>query len=284
MGIETRRPTHAEIDVYGITHRGLVRKANEDHFFTGSVSSGVMVDYSSLTTDAGQILEVERFASLAMVADGVGSAGGGEAAARCAVETIRGHVARGFHEALAAEAADPDAFARLLSDAALACHEELLERSAHDPARKRFATTLTLFLGLWPHAYLLQLGDSRCYVYREGQLTQISRDQTMAQELIDKGVLTVTNAHETKWAHVLSSSIGGQQAAPVVSRIVRKWGTVVLLCSDGLTKHVSDERIAERLRDLTSSRQACEDLLQDVLDDGASDNVTIIVGRTVAAG
>ena len=137
------------------------------------------------------------------------------------------------------------------------------------------------WLGLWPHAYLLQVGDSRCYLYRDDRLTQISRDQTMAQELIDQGILTQTKAHSTRWAHVLSSSIGGQQTAPVVTKIVRKWGTVVLLCSDGLTKHVSDDQIGERLANLKSSRQACEDLVQDVIDDGASDNVTIIVGRTI---
>jgi protein phosphatase len=278
---ETHKPTQQDIDVYGLTHKGLVRKRNEDHFFTGWMSSGVVMDYSSIHSDAEQILDVERLATLAIVADGVGSTGGGEAAARVAVEAIRKHVARGFHQAYAVEATDPEAFTRLLLDAALKCHETLLERAEQDPDHTRLATTLTLFLGLWPHAYLLQAGDSRCYLYRDDKLTQISRDQTMAQEFIDKGVFTQTKAHSTRWAHVLSSSIGGQQAAPVVTKIVRKWGTVVLLCSDGLTKHVTDERIGERLANLQSSRQVCDDLLQDVLDDGASDNVTMIVGRTI---
>ena len=62
---------------------------------------------------------------------------------------------------------------------------------------------------------------------------------------------------------------------------MRDWGTVVLLCSDGLTKHVSDERIKELTSTMTSSRQLCEDLLQEALDDGGSDNITIIVGRTI---
>jgi protein phosphatase len=66
-----------------------------------------------------------------------------------------------------------------------------------------------------------------------------------------------------------------------VTRVVRDWGTVVLLCSDGLTKHVSDERIRERLASMTSSRQVAEQLLQDALDDGGSDNVTLLVGRTL---
>ncbi|HYU53719.1 MAG TPA: hypothetical protein VEK37_12285, partial [Gemmatimonadaceae bacterium] len=78
-----------------------------------------------------------------------------------------------------------------------------------------------------------------------------------------------------------ASSIGGPQTAPVVSRIPSSWKYVHLLCSDGLTKHVSDERIAERLGTMRSARQACEDLLQDALDGGGTDNITIIVGRLV---
>ena len=146
---------------------------------------------------------------------------------------------------------------------------------------RRFATTLTLFLGLWPHAYLLQLGDSRCYVFRDGRLTQISQDQTLAQELVDSGVLSRMQAERTRWADILSSSMGGPEATPVVTRFAREWGTVVLLCSDGLTKHVSDARIEEILATMTSSRQAAEQLLQDALDQRGTDNVTVLVGRTV---
>lgn len=281
VGSEVRRPTQEDIDVYALSHKGLVRKRNEDHFFAGWMCGGVMVDYASIPSDAEQVRDVERLATLAMVADGVGSSGGGEVAARVAVETVRKYVAQGFHQAHAAEATDPEAFTRLLLDAAHECHETLLKRAEEDPEHTRLATTLTLFLGLWPHAYLLQVGDSRCYMFRDGKLTQISRDQTMAQDFIDRGIFTQTKAHSTRWAHVLSSSIGGQQAAPVVTKIERQWGTIVLLCSDGLTKHVTDERIGERLANLRSSRQVCEDLLQDVLDDGATDNVTMIVGRTV---
>ena len=68
---------------------------------------------------------------------------------------------------------------------------------------------------------------------------------------------------------------------PVVTRLQSEWHTVGLLCSDGLTKHVSDEQIAERLRTMTSSKQVAEQLLQDALDGGGSDNITIIVGRAV---
>jgi protein phosphatase len=143
------------------------------------------------------------------------------------------------------------------------------------------ATTLTVWIGVWPWVYVLQVGDSRYYVYREGELLRITRDQTMAQELVDQGVLTRTDAFNSRLANVLSSAIGGTQTAPVVTRLQSDWRNVHLLCTDGLTKHVSDERIQRRLATLTSAKQACEDLLQDAPDGGGSDNITIIVGRAV---
>ncbi len=275
-----RAPQDADIDVYGLTHVGNVRKENQDHFLIAALHKQMVVQSTSLPADVPLPVDPERLASLAMVADGVGS-GAGEEASRLALQAVAQYVAQSTQTFYTSDATEPAAFAELLSDAAMRCHQSLLERAEQEGRPGRFATTLTLWLGLWPQAYLLQVGDSRCYLYRDGRLTQISRDQTMAEDLVDQGVLTRTNAFRTRWAHVLSSAIGGQQAAPVVTRIVRDWGAIVLLCSDGLTKHVSDERITERLAALTSSRQACEALLQDALDDGGTDNVTVVIGRTV---
>jgi protein phosphatase len=274
-------PTPSHIDAWGLTHPGKLRTENQDHFFLGSLRRGVVSERSSLDLSSEDATGVQRLASFAMVADGVGSSGGGEQAARTAIEALVHEVSVQFHDAYTSEENDPDVFNRLLEHAALECHESLLDMAEHEPSKKRFATTLTAFLGLWPHGYILQVGDSRCYMYQGGELTQISRDQTMAQELLDQGVLTRTQAHSSRWAHVLSSAIGGQQAAPLVTRIVRDWGSVVLLCSDGLTKHVSDEQIEARLASMTSSREACEALLQDALDGGGSDNISIVIGRTV---
>jgi protein phosphatase len=80
---------------------------------------------------------------------------------------------------------------------------------------------------------------------------------------------------------VLSSAIGGSETTPVVTGIDQNWNYVHLLCSDGLTKHVSDELIAERLRSMTSAKHVCELLLQDALDDGGSDNITVVVARAL---
>ena len=275
------RPQFSQIDAWGVTHRGKVRDTNQDHFFVGSLARGVTVDATSIDEAGRNVLHAERLASLAMVADGVGSRRGGEEAASIAVQELVSKVSEFYYEADYQESEDPEVFTRLLHDAALSCHESLLERAEKVGDERRFATTLTLFLGLWPHAYLLQVGDSRCYILRGGELTQITRDQTVAQELVDSGSLTQTLANKTRWANVLSSSIGGDEAAPVVTRVTRDWGNVVLLCSDGLTKHVPDERIKERLMGFTDARETCERLVQDALDGGGTDNVTVIVGRSV---
>lgn len=277
---EPDRPQFSDIDSWGLTHKGNVRPDNQDHFFLGPLVGGVAVEQTSLETE-GSLLHLERLASFAVIADGVGGRGGGEEAARRAVESLVASVSKFFHEAEHRESEDPEVFTRLLHEAALAVHEDLLGRAEREGGGRRFATTLTLFLGLWPHAYLLQVGDSRCYIYREGVLTQISKDQTLAQDLVDRGVMTRTMAEKSRWANVLSSAVGGEQVAPVVTRVVRDWGTVVLICSDGLTKHVPDELIAKRMASMTDARQVAEQLLQDALDDGGTDNVTLIVGRSL---
>jgi len=278
---EPKRPGFGDIDAWATTHPGKVRETNQDHFFIGELSGGVTVRLTSLGSDFDDSIEHERIASLGVVADGVGSSRDGERAARSAIDALVRAVSSKFHRALHAEASDPDAFSRLLQDAALECHQSLLRKAEKEAGGGRFATTLTLFLGLWPHAYLLQVGDSRCYVYMDGKLTQVTRDQTFAQDLIDSGALSQTKAQASRWANVLSSAIGGSEAAPVVTRIVRDWGAVVLLCSDGLTRHVSDERIKERIEGMTDARQLCEALVRDALDDGGTDNITIVVGRTL---
>jgi protein phosphatase len=103
----------------------------------------------------------------------------------------------------------------------------------------------------------------------------------MAQAMVDAGALKAEDAAGTQLAHTLTSSIGGHETHPKVTRVDLTWGNVLLLCSDGLTRHVSDERIREVLGSMTSAKQACETLVQEALDDGGSDNVTVVVGRTL---
>lgn len=275
-----RKPRDDEIDSYGVTHRGKVRPENQDHFLLGSLRKRIMIRQSSVSLE--QIpLEEERVASFMMVADGVGGGLKGEQASRMALEVATKYIAEGARCYYRFDEEGVD-LVRALEEAAKRCHDAIQERAASDETAAGMATTLTLFIAVWPWYYILQVGDSRYYQYRDGALHQISRDQTVAQELADQGIMPRNLVPKSPLTHVLSSSIGGQQTAPVVSRLPSAWGTVHLLCSDGLIRHVPDARIAERLAAMRSARQVAEDLVQDALDGGGSDNITVVVARAVA--
>lgn len=275
-----RKPEDDEIDVYGLTHQGLVRPSNQDHFLIGSLRQRLSVLQSSLPDTSELPVAEDRIASLMMVADGVGGGKAGEAASQLALQELSQYISRSVRCYYSAETGDAD-FTQALETGALECHRAVRARGAEDPDSVGMATTLTLWIGVWPWCYLVQVGDSRYYQYRNGQLIQISRDQTMAQDLLDSGTFAKAVVANSPLANVLTSSIGGSQTAPVVKRLPNSWSTMHLLCSDGLTKHVPDARIAERFGAMQSSRQLCEDLLQDALDGGGTDNITITVGRAI---
>ena len=280
MTLDARKPRDDEIDVYGLTHVGKVRKTNQDHFLLASIHKRVQIHLTSLSDQQRLPFGEERLAVIAMIADGVGGGQGGETASATALEIATRYVVSSMNCYFSADSA-ATTFIDALQEAAMRCHTGVVKRAREEPGTRSMATTLTLWMGVWPWYYLLQIGDSRYYLYREGKLTQVSRDQTLAQDLVDQGVFTRAVGERSQFAHVLSSSIGGQQTLPVVTRLRSEWHLVHLICSDGLTKHVSDECIADRLRSMTSAKQACEQLLQDALEGGGTDNITLVVGRAV---
>ena len=275
-----RTPRESEIDVFGLTHPGKIRKTNNDHFLIASLHKRMDVVMTSLPALQESASREEHVAFVVMVADGVGVDEAGEEASRIVLESVTDFLSTSLQAYYAAEGRE-DALQRALQEAASRSHANVLRRAKERADSRTRATTLTLYLGIWPWTYLLQVGDSRYYDFRDGQLTQHTRDQTFAQDLVDSGAFSRAQAAGSRFKNVLSSALGGNQAEPVVTRVPADWRTIHLMCSDGLTKHVSDERIRQRLATMTSAKQVCEELLQDALDDGGTDNVTVIVGRVV---
>lgn len=276
-----RRPRDNELDVYGLTHPGLVRKNNEDHFLICALKKKVEVYHTSLPDPSVLTGLSQRVAMMALVADGVGGAKAGEEASRITLEHVTRYVTEALECYYTNDPDDDSQFISELGEAALKVHSEIAVESATDAARRGMATTLTLWLGVWPDAYLLQVGDSRCYSLRDGQLFQISRDQTMAEEFVQQGVFNREDAAFKRWANVLSSAIGGPQAAPTVTKVPQSWASIGMMCSDGLTRHVSDDTIKEVLTSMRSAKEGCERLLQHALDGGGEDNITVLIGRSV---
>lgn len=275
-----RKPRDNEMDWFGLTDQGKVRKDNQDQFMLATVHRRLQILATSVQELDRLSLGDDRVAFMAMVADGVGGGVGGKRASATALEVVTEFLTSSSNCFLHANS-DEKEFVDTLQAAALRSHEVVRARAAVEAGGRSMATTLTMWMGVWPWYYILQVGDSRYYRYSNGALTQISRDQTIAQDLVDQGVLTQTAAERSRLSDVLSSAIGADQAEPKVTRMHADWGNVHLLCTDGLNKHVTDERIAEILGSMTSAKQACELLLQETLDGGGTDNVTIIVGRLV---
>ncbi len=272
------RPKDEELDLFGLTHPGKVRAENQDHFLVCTVHPQVIIHGTSLPDPDTLPLRGERLATIMLVADGVGGAAAGGEASQIAVETITRYVATTLRCYHAAGTSGESEFLAALRAAALEAHAAVKEAGQGD-AKKR-ATTLTLGIFVWPWLYVLQVGDSRCYYYWDGELRQVTRDQTMAQDLVARGALPPERAASSPFSHVLVSAIGAATATPEVSRIdIRQRGCVLLFCSDGLTKHVSDAEIARELGAMESSEQVCRALLDLALERGGSDNITVVAGR-----
>jgi serine/threonine protein phosphatase PrpC len=273
------RPTDDEIDLFGITDPGLVRKDNQDHFFIAMVHPQINVFGTSLPSDYVLPLRGSRLGTILMVADGVGGSADGGTAARLATMAVADYISasfRSYHEAGAGRDGD---FLESLRTAAFQAHDRVRAESVA-AGHGRMATTLTLGIGVWPWIYIVQVGDSRAYIYTHGSLRQITRDQTLAEDFIDQGLIKPEDRQKSPLAHVLVSSIGGDEAAPVVSRVdVSERGCVLVFCSDGLTKHVTDAEISTHCAEMQNAEQLARDLLKLALDRGGSDNITIVIAR-----
>ena len=273
------RPRDDELDLFGLTHRGKVRKENQDHFLLCTVHQQIMIHATSLPDPATLPTRGERLATIMLVADGVGGGPSGREASRLAAEAVMRYVAstmKCFHSV--GHPAEKEFYASL-REAAHEAHAAVESRATEEPGARGMATTLTLAVAVWPRVYITQVGDSRAYTYVDGTLRQLTRDQTMAQTLVDLGALPPEQAANSPLKHVLSRAIGGPESEPEVSRLRIKRGQVILLCSDGLTKHVTDDEIAKSLEAMTSTQELCSELVDRALAAGGTDNITVLAGR-----
>jgi protein phosphatase len=273
------KPRDEELDFAGCTHQGLVRKQNEDNFLLSSLHKTMKVISTSLPNPELLELPSQRLASFSMVADGVGGHAGGELASRAALEAMASYVTNAMECFYRADPGHESVFVEAMREAAMQSHAAVKRHAEEVGGKVGMSTTLTLAIGVWPMLYILQVGDSRIYRLRDGVLEQLTRDQTVAQDLVDQGILPRANVFRSPFAHVLSSSIGGQ-THPVVTAMAIVPGDMFLLCTDGLTKHVTDDRIREQLHTLPTSEAVCQALVQEALDGGGTDNVTVVVLRS----
>jgi PPM family protein phosphatase len=221
--------------------QGLVRSNNEDAVFVGS--------------------------RLLVVADGMGGLPAGEVASDILVQ------------ALAVVDDKPDA-GEPLQDliAALETANGRIEAAvADDGARDGMGTTVTALLLAGDRVAALNVGDSRCYLSRDGELTQLTRDDTYVQALVDQGVLSADDARRHPQRALVTQAVQGGPFRPAGRMVPIRPGDRFLLCSDGLSDYVDDEVIAATLRDVADREECAAQLIARTLEAGAPDNVSVIV-------
>lgn len=273
------RPVAEDVDAFGLTHPGKLRRENQDQFLIASLHKLLKVHQSSLPPDGITQLVTESRGYLFLVADGVAGRPDGAGASGTVLKTIAHYVT---HLTDLYRRLDSDKEAMFLAELEASVwksHEVLRAQGDREYEGRGGATTLTMVAVLWPRAYLVQVGDSRCYRLRDRRLERISRDQTIAQDLIESGALTQTEAHRSPLSSVLASALGGREAIPQTTASDARWDDVMLLCSDGLTRHVSDAELERELQQITSSEVSCHRLVDLALERGGEDNVTVIISR-----
>ena len=272
------RPSQDQYDGYGLSHPGLKRADNQDHFLIASLHKALAIYGTSLPRESIPIISRPR-GLIVLVADGVGGSTGGEEASQTTVATITRYLTDAADLYTRLDPSSEALFLDQLKASVSRSHEALLEASGRAGGGHGMATTLTLVMVIWPKAFIVHVGDSRAYRLRDGQLELVTRDQTMAQAMVDAGAITQEQAEASHLKHVLWSAVGGREAAPEVRTLDCELSDMMLVCSDGITKHVSDDEIREQMLAHPTSEAICRALTDLALERGGSDNITVVVGR-----
>lgn len=267
------------LESYGLSHVGMVREGNEDHFVIASLQRSLEVRQTNLEDRAVLDPLCGPKAYLYAVADGVGGHDGGRLASGITIRTIVEYMFETVGSYHAVAPGQEHAFRDPLHLAVRRAHEKLL--ATFGLPKGGPATTLTILLVVWPEAFVVHVGDSRAYHLRNGQLKRLTRDQTMGAFMIDEYKMTEQQVEQGGFNNVLSSAVGAQDMTPAVSNISLEQGDSLLLCTDGLTKHVGEDRIASVLGAASNAEAGCRELVELALAGGGRDNVTVVVANAL---
>ncbi len=249
------------------TDTGRVRHQNQDSVYTGAIP-----------------LPDGQQAYLCLVADGMGGAAAGEYASRLAADVSRAYLEQ---ESASHPPATDAAWQALLRDAVRAANRQIYDAARTDAARRGMGTTLTIALLVGDRLHIASVGDSRAYLLNTGGVTddgapaaQLTSDHSLVARLVDIGQLTPEQARVHPQRNILYRSIGTDPSVDVDTRSeALEPGDIVLLCSDGLVNHVSDEEIAQIALGETDLDRAVMRLVSLANERGGRDNISVVMVR-----
>ncbi len=238
------------MNVIGQTHIGLVRENNQD-----------ALEYGTLT----------RTAQYAVVCDGMGGANGGNIASKIAVEVIGSRIRDGFREDGVGHFAE-----HLLASAMNTANVGIYERAGQQEELSGMGTTVVAVITSGRKAYISHVGDSRLYLLRDGQLSAVTRDHSVVQELIERGQITEEEARSHPRRNFITRALGVRiDESGEYDEMDLCQGDRLLLCTDGLTNEVNTEQIRNLLA--LPADEATAALVRAALDDGGADNITVVL-------
>ena len=273
------------IDFGAMTHIGNVRSNNEDAYIiyrTGRYWEKVKTSLEVRDLPARS----DEMAYGMAIADGIGGAAAGEVASSMALRVLVSLILNAAKWALKLD--NPETREKELQDVKEQAQrhfqkvdQALMEHAEAYPRLKGMGTTLTGAYSFGDDLFILHIGDTRAYLFRQSNLKRLTHDQTAAQDLADAGIIHPEDVSTHFLRHTLTSCLGGE--AGKIQMEIRHLrlmdGDRLLLCSDGLTDMASEPEIAEVMRATEGSDEACRTLVNLALQKGGKDNVTVVMAR-----
>ncbi len=272
------------LQIHATSHIGRVRRGNEDNYLMLNISRSKA--WTSAQADGEFVIESQKFeiddnGIVLAVSDGMGGALAGEVASKMAVETVSEQVLAGdLDETLTPEMHQHYLVSKLYN-ATVHANALIHEQGRSDPQFQGMGATFT-GMGVTPKAIdIVQVGDSRAYLIRNRRIYQITKDQSLVQQLIDAQQISPEEAETHTLKNVILQALGAQnEIYPVVARLVPAKHDVFLLCSDGLSNKVSAaamQRIV--VENIVTLENACAELVREANENGGEDNITVILAK-----
>jgi protein phosphatase len=268
------------VDLMGLSHTGKVRANNEDHFFAARFDRAMQTLLTNLPP--GEVPDASQETVYGfVVADGMGGEAAGEVASRKAIASLVDLVLRTPDWIMLFDEQRVRQVERRMEERFRKVREALNDHACRNPDLFGMGTTMTVACSLGADLVITHAGDSRAYLFRYGQLTRLTRDQTLAQELVDHGAIRPDEAATSPLRHRLTGAISTKmkESPAVVTTTTLLDGDQLLLCTDGLNDMVSDEAIAQLLHKKHSAADACRLLVEMALERGGRDNVTVVLAK-----
>jgi protein phosphatase len=277
-------PARVQVEFAGLSHIGKVRPNNEDQFLIARMRKSLEVLASTQPYEGDAALP-DREGYFMMVADGMGGRAGGERASAMVVEAAKKHILQTAKWFFSLDDPDEEVRLRTLREALERLDRQVVEEAQKDPSLCGMGTTLTGASSVGADVFIVHVGDSRAYLFHDGQLEQLTTDHTLTQKYVELGILRPEEAKKHRLRHVLTNAIGGKLGVVgEVQQLRVANGDRILLCTDGLTDGVTDAHIAEILTRHPDPNKACQTLIDAALEKGGKDNITVVVASYAIEG